>query len=138
MREVITIENMLKLGKNLKEISEKLERLSEKNDLYIKEFNFSITDENRKVIFETLSFATAISKSKISELRKESAKTRKKGDVGRKKALNDEQELKLISDIVEKGYTRQEASDKFYVSPMTVSRILKKHNIVLKAGRRYK
>lgn len=136
MRNIITIENIVSLGKNLKEIAEELERLSENNDVYIKEFDFNITDKNRKKIFETLSFAVGINKLKLSEIRKETAKTRKKGDVGKKKSLNEEQELELIATIVENGYTRQEASNKYNVSPATVSRILKKHNISLKPGRR--
>lgn len=134
MRNIITISNIAKLGKNLKEIIEELMNLSESNNIYIEELNFCITEENKEEIFKSLNLAVDITKIKLSEIRKETAKTRKKGDVGKKKSLNEEQELEIIKLITENGYTRLEASNKYNVSPTTVSRILKKYNVSLKPG----
>lgn len=135
MRNVITIDCIGDLGKNLKEMLEQLEVLLIDNDVYIRIFDFKINTENKECVFETLRFAINVNSAMISELRKETAKSRKKGDVGKKKTLSDTQELELV-EYIQNGHTRAEASDKYKVSPSTVSRVLRKHQIVIKPGPR--
>lgn len=133
MRDVIVINNIGELGKNLREMMDKLEELIIDNDIYIETLEFDINLENKDEIFNTLRFAIEVNSQMISELRKETAKTRKKGDVGKKKSLSKEQEIELI-EYIQDGFTRQDASEKFGVSPSTVSRVLKRHKISLKPG----
>lgn len=134
MRKTLIVENVGKLGKNLKEMMDKLEELIIDNDIYIKTLEFDINLENKDEIFNTLRFAIEANSQMISEIRKKTAKTRRKGDVGKKKSLSKEQEIELIEYIQQDGFTRQDASEKFGISPSTVSRVLKKHNVSLKPG----
>ena len=133
MRETLVISNIGELGRNLKEMMDKLEELVVNSDIYIETLNFDINLENKDSIFNTLRFAIEANSQIISHMRKETAKTRKKGDVGKKKSLSENQELNLIS-YMNDGHTRQSASEIFGVSISTVSRILRKHNVQLKRG----
>ena len=133
MRNTIIIDNIEELGKNLKEVTLKLEEMTIHNDIYIRPLDFRINLENKDEILKTINFAVDISSMQISALRKETAKTRKKGDVGKRKALTEEQELELI-EFIKDNHTRRDASDKFDISPATVTRILKKHNVSIKPG----
>lgn len=133
MRNEIIVHNVGDLGKNLKEMIGKLEELIVDNDIYIKTFGFNINLENKDEIFKTLNFAVQVNSEMISQIRKETAKTRKKGDVGKKKSLSKEQEIELI-EYIQDGFTRQDASERFGVSPSTVSRVLKRYNVSLKPG----
>ena len=133
MRKTLIVENIGELGKNLKEMIDKLEELIVDNDIYIETLEFNINLENKDEIFNTLRFAIEANSQMISQIRKETAKTRKKGDVGKKKSLSKEQELELI-ECIQDGFTRQDASKKFGISPSTVSRVLKRYNVSLKPG----
>lgn len=133
MRNIIIIDNIEELGKNLKEMTLKLEEMTTDNDVYIRPLDFNINLENKNEILKTINFAVDISSMQISALRKETAKTRKKGDVGKKKALTEKQELELI-EFMKDNHTRRDASDKYDISTATVTRILKKHNVSIKPG----
>lgn len=133
MRNEIIVDNIGDLGKNLKEMIDKLEELIVDNDIYIRTFGFNINLENKNEIFKALNFAVQANSEIISQIRRETAKTRKKGDVGKKKSLSKEQEIELI-EYIQDGFTRQDASERFGVSPSTVSRVLKRYNVSLKPG----
>ena len=133
MRNTIIIDNIEELGKNLKEMTLKLEEMTTDNDVYIRPLDFRINFENKDEILKTINFAVDIGSMQISALRKETAKTRKKGDVGKRKALTEEQELELI-EFMKDNHTRRDASDKYDISTATITRILKKHNVSIKPG----